>query len=81
MSIDNIDLALLKQEIVDWHETANEGCDLIIEHADKKMDFQIGKTFQCKTAEEHLAFRVGVLLAKAQFSRLPFDTAQEESHD
>ncbi|MEQ1967387.1 hypothetical protein ABLA30_10235 [Xenorhabdus nematophila] len=77
----SIDLALLKQEIVDWHDVANEGCDLLIEHADKKMDFQIGKIFQCKTPEEQRAFRVGVLLAKAQFRDLPFKTEQEEDHD
>ncbi|WP_340614830.1 hypothetical protein [Xenorhabdus thailandensis] len=81
MNIDDIDLTLLKQEVVDWHEAANEHCDLLIEHADKKMDLQIGETFQCSTLEEQRAFKVGVLLAKAQFRDLPFRTEQEEDHD
>jgi hypothetical protein len=74
MSIDHLDLALLKQEIVDWHETAHEGCDLLLEHADKTMLFPSHKKkLQFKTAAEISAFRAGVILARGQFSDLPFD--------
>lgn len=77
MSIDNIDLALLKQALADWHETANEGCDLLIEHADKEILFPSHRRkLRFKTPQEISAFRAGVLLAKVQFSDLPFDTEQ-----
>ncbi|MEQ1966295.1 hypothetical protein ABLA30_04425 [Xenorhabdus nematophila] len=78
MSIDNLDLVLLKQELVEWHETALEGCELLLEPADKAMLFPSQKKkLQFKTAAEISAFRAGVILARGQFSDLPFDDEVE----
>ncbi|MEQ5119523.1 hypothetical protein [Morganella morganii] len=75
MSTDKIDLALLKQEIVDWHDVANEGCSLLITHADKPINIpEIPKVIQFETKAEQRAFRLGVAIAQSQFSALPFDS-------
>ncbi len=75
MSTDNIDLALLKQEITDWHDIAKEGCKLLITHADKPMRIpQMNKLIQFETTAEQRAFKMGVIIALSQFSTLPFDS-------
>ncbi|HHV7359434.1 TPA: hypothetical protein ACUNBO_002084 [Morganella morganii] len=79
MHTDRIDLALLKQEITDWHDVAKESCNLLIIHADKPMNIpEMDKTIQFETKEQQLAFKLGVIIAQSQFSTLPFDTGSDD---
>ena len=79
MNTDKIDLALLKQELTDWHDVATEDCNLLIEHADKPINIpEIGRTIQFETKAEQRAFRMGVAIAQSQFSALPFDTGSDD---
>lgn len=79
MNTDKIDLALLKQEITDWHDVAKEDCNLLAEHADKPINIpEMGRTVHFKTEAEQRAFRMGVAIALSQFSTLPFDTGSDD---
>lgn len=79
MNTDKIDLALLKQEITDWHDVAKEGCNLLVTHADKPINIpEMGRTIQFETKAEQRAFKLGVIIAQLQFSTLPFDTGSDD---
>lgn len=77
--VDKMDLALLKQEIVDWHGRANEACDLLTNHADATIKLPNGlPNIEFKTKEEQKAFKIGVVLACTQFNTLPFEIEFDE---
>lgn len=79
MNTDKIDLALLKQEITDWHDVATERINLLLEHADKLINIpEMGRAIQFETKAEQRAFKVGVIIAQSQFSALPFDTGSDD---
>ncbi|EMK3757337.1 hypothetical protein V8167_002936 [Providencia rettgeri] len=80
--VDKMDLALLKQEIVDWHGRANEACDLLRNHADATIKLpNCLPDIEFKTNEEQRAFRLGVVLACSQFGTLPFEVESDEESD
>lgn len=82
MGIDKIDLALLKQEVVDWHEMAIEGCTALLNC--KEYTFVLPGTdiaTRLKTGNQIAAFRLGVLMAREKFSSLPFEVESDEGTD
>lgn len=80
--VDKMDLALLKQEIVDWHEAAKEGSQLMRDKSDAKITIPgIDKPIEFKTPEEQKAFRIGVILTQSLFDKLPFDVESDEDSD
>lgn len=82
--VDKMDLALLKQGIVDWHEQAKEACELLRNHADATIKLpNCLPDIEFKTKEEQKAFKIGVVLACSQFGSLPFDVESDEeaSHE
>ena len=77
--VDKMDLALLKQEIVDWHDRANEACDLLRNHADATIKLPNGMgDIKFETKDEQTAFKIGVVLAYSQFATLPFEVESDE---
>ncbi|MEX9876100.1 hypothetical protein AB7X03_22125 [Providencia rettgeri] len=77
--VDKMDLVLLKQEIVDWHDRANEACELLRNHADVTIKLpNCLPDIEFKTKEEQKAFKIGVVLACSQFGSLPFDVESDE---
>ncbi|EJD6043015.1 hypothetical protein M0J40_RS10290 [Providencia rettgeri] len=77
--IDKMDLALLKQEIVDWHEVGMEGCELMKTNASMKMEIPgMDVPIEFKLPEELVAFKIGVALAQFLFCRLPFEVESDE---
>lgn len=77
--VDKMDLALLKQEIVDWHDQAKEACELLRNHADATIKLpNCLPDIEFKTKGEQKAFRVGVILACSQFDSLPFEVESDE---
>ncbi|HHR6503088.1 TPA: hypothetical protein ACS8CD_003662 [Providencia alcalifaciens] len=80
--VDKLDLVLLKQEIVDWRDRANEACELLRNHADATIKLpNCLPDIEFKTKEEQKAFKIGVVLASSQFGSLPFEVESEGETD
>ncbi|ENU1229327.1 hypothetical protein ACSVXJ_004358, partial [Providencia rettgeri] len=80
--VDKMDLALLKQEIVDWHGLAIEGCTSLLNS--KEYTFVLPGTniaTRLKKSNQIAAFRLGVLMAREKFSSLPFEVESDEESD
>lgn len=79
--VDKMDLALLKQEIVDWYETALEACELLKQDVSTIITPNCLPDIELKTDEAKFAFKLGVILAVSQFSALPFEVESDEESD
>ncbi|EHX3140926.1 hypothetical protein AAGL00_003629 [Salmonella enterica] len=66
MKITNPELVELIDELHEWHKRAVSGCDLMRENADKTFCIEGMGEFTLSEAEQK-GFRIGVILACAQF--------------
>ncbi|MBK5145972.1 hypothetical protein I2494_20085 [Budviciaceae bacterium BWR-B9] len=64
----------------EWHQEKVDGISLLVEHADKPMDFGNGKTKQL-APEEIKPFRLGVKLALIILGDFPITLNGEENDE
>lgn len=76
--VDKMDLALLRQEVVDWYKTALEACELLKQDTSTIITPNCLPDIELKTDEAKFAFKLGVILAVSQFSSLPFPIELDE---
>ncbi|EEP9439786.1 hypothetical protein HCO87_004709 [Salmonella enterica subsp. enterica serovar Reading] len=67
MKITNPESVELINDLHEWHKRAVAACDLMTKHADKPMVFP-GMDEIILTKQEQKGFRMGVILACAQFA-------------
>ncbi|WP_228723142.1 hypothetical protein [Limnobaculum xujianqingii] len=80
MPTTNLKYAELLQGIIDWHENAVDGVKTLIEHADKPMEFDGGKTHHLTEAEVG-PFRRGLKVALVFLGTLPLVASKVEGND
>ncbi|EPW1436719.1 hypothetical protein ACVVKC_004182 [Salmonella enterica subsp. diarizonae serovar 16:z10:e,n,x,z15] len=79
MKVTDPKLVELINGLCKWHKRAVAGCDLMIEHADKPMVFP-GMDEIILTKQEQKGFRIGVILACAQF-KFPLKEVDSQDSD
>ncbi|EMO1733882.1 hypothetical protein WDL27_002939 [Salmonella enterica] len=79
MKVTDPKLVELINNLCKWHKRAVAGCDLMIEHADKPMVFP-GMDEIILTKQEQKGFRIGVILACAQF-KFPLKEVDSQDSD
>ncbi|EBX1969200.1 hypothetical protein DRD49_20825 [Salmonella enterica subsp. enterica serovar Javiana] len=79
MKVTDPKLVELINNLCEWHKCAVAGCALMTEHADKPMVFP-GMDEIILTKQEQKGFRIGVILACAQF-QFPFKEVNSQGSD